>query len=116
MVPSCQPLPPSGPPQDTTGTHLHHRFVSFLHHGLHLLSRDVTSPLPGRQETLDENRTKLLDLLNGVGLADGPEQLVQVLQFKEHKRSQTGVTSEPHLDLSEGGGLYRVGILQGDVL
>lgn len=96
-------------------THLHHRFVSFLHHGLHLLSGDVASPLPGRQELLDENRTKLPDLLNGVGLADGPEELVQVLRFNTggHKFR---VMSEPHRDFSEGEDRYRVGVLQGDVL
>lgn len=64
--------------QDTE-RYLGHRLVSLLDHCLHLLSRDVVSPLSRQLQTLEQNRTKLFHFMNRVGIANTPKELVNIL-------------------------------------
>lgn len=61
------------------GTHLGCRAVSFLQHGLHLLSGDVTPALSCHLETLNQDGTEALDILGGVSGTNTVKELVNIL-------------------------------------
>lgn len=61
------------------GTHLGCRAVSFLQHGLHLLSGDVTPALFCHLETLNQDGTEALDILGGVSGTNTVKELVNIL-------------------------------------
>lgn len=100
-----------------TEYYLGHRAISLLNHCLHLLSCDIMSPLSRQLQTVDQNRTKLFDFMNGVGIANTPKELVNILNKQTGSSiwaSTPGTvkTNNNHPDVI----FYHVRILQVNVL